>query len=73
MPEPASTVLELEEIISRYTTYFIFFDIVFFAFLITGVILLFHFAKSKKKMKESNEYLMFTIKNKGLLISNSPH
>lgn len=61
MPEPASTVLELEEIISRYTTYFIFFDIVFFALLIAGVILLIHFAKSKKKLKESNDYLMFTI------------
>ena len=36
MPEPDSTVLELEEIISRYTTYFIFFDIVFFALLIAG-------------------------------------
>lgn len=61
MPEPDSTVLELEEIISRYTTYFIFFDIVFFALLIAGVILLIHFAKSKKKLKESNDYLMFTI------------
>ena len=39
MPEPTGTVLELEEIISRYTTYFIFFDIVFFAFLIAVVFL----------------------------------
>lgn len=61
MPEPATTVLELEEIIQRYTTYFIFFDIVFFVFLIAGVILLIHFVKSKKKLNESNEYLLFTI------------
>ena len=61
MPEPATTVLELEEIIQRYTTYFIFFDIVFFVLLLAGVILLIHFAKSKKKLKESNEYLIFTI------------
>ena len=33
----------------------------FFAFLITGVILLIHFAKSRKKLKESKEYLLFTI------------
>ncbi len=61
MPEPASTLLELEEIIQRYTTYFIFFDIIFFVMLFAGVILLIHFAKSKKKLKESNEYLLFTI------------
>ena len=37
MPEPTGTVLELEEIISRYTTDFIFFDIVFFAILLAAV------------------------------------
>ena len=61
MPESETTILELEAIIQRYTTYFLFFDIVFAIFLLGGVILLIHFAKSRKKLKESKEYLLFTI------------
>ena len=61
MPEPATSIQELEEIVQHYTTYFIVFDIIFFAMLFAGIVLLIHFAKSKKKLKESNEYLLFTI------------
>ena len=61
MPESETTILELEAIIQRYTTYFLLFDIVFAVFLFGGVILLIHFAKSRKKLKESKEYLLFTI------------
>ena len=61
MPESETTILELEAIIQRYTTYFLLFDIVFAIFLFGGVILLIHFAKSRKKLKESKEYLLFTI------------
>ena len=61
MPEPTQTISELEEIIQSYTTIFLVFDMVFFAMLIAGVLLLIRFAKSKKKLKESNEYLLFTI------------
>lgn len=61
MPESETTILELEAIIQRYTTYFLLFDIVFAIFLLGGVILLIHFAKSRKKLKESKEYLLFTI------------
>lgn len=48
MPESETTILELEAIIQRYTTYFLLFDIVFAIFLFGGVILLIHFAKSRK-------------------------
>ena len=44
MPESETTILELEAIIQRYTTYFLLFDIVFAIFLLGGVILLIHFA-----------------------------
>lgn len=61
MPQPAQDISELELIIQNYTTYFIFFDVVFFVMLIVGVIFLIHFIKSRKKLKESTEYLHYTI------------
>lgn len=62
MSEPAAQSLaELEEILHGYTTIFLVFDVVFFAMLFAGVILLIHFVKSKKKLKESNEYLLVAI------------
>ena len=57
----AQYISELEEILHSYTTIFLVFDIVFFVMLLTGMILFIHFTKSKKKLKESNEYLLFTI------------
>lgn len=56
------TVEELEDIIRNYITYFIVFDILFFAVLFVSVLLLIRFLKSKKSLKDSNEYLLFTIK-----------
>lgn len=61
MPETAQNIEELEEILHGYTTIFLVFDVVFFAMLFAGVLLVIHFIKSKKKLKESNEYLLFTI------------
>lgn len=55
------TVEELEDIIRNYITYFIVFDILFFAVLFVSVLLLIRFLKSKKSLKDSNEYLLFTI------------
>ena len=49
MPESETTILELEAIIQRYTTYFLLFDIVFAIFLLGGVILLIHFANLELK------------------------
>lgn len=56
------TVEELEDIIRNYITYFIVFDILFFAVLFVSVLLLIRFLKSKKSLEDSNEYLLFTIK-----------
>ena len=61
MPQPTQSVVELEEILHNYTTIFLVFDAVFFAMLSADVLLLIRFAKSKKRLQESNEYLMFTI------------
>ena len=55
------TIEELEDIIRNYITYFIVFDILFFAVLFVSVLLLIRFLKSKKSLKDSNEYLLFTI------------
>lgn len=49
------TVEELEDIIRNYITYFIVFDILFFAVLFASVLLLIRFLKSKKSLKDSNE------------------
>lgn len=61
MPQPTQDISELELIIQNYTTYFIVFDVVFFVMLVAGVIFLIHFIKSRKKLKESTEYLHYTI------------
>lgn len=61
MPQPTQDVSELELIIQNYTTYFIVFDIVFFVMLVAGVIFMIHFIKFRKKLKESSEYLHYTI------------
>ena len=60
-PQPAQDISELELIIKNYTTYFIVFDIFFFIILIVAVIFLIHYIKSGKKLKESTEYLRYTI------------
>lgn len=59
----AQYISELEEILHSYTTIFLVFDIVFFIMLLAGVILLIHFAKSKKKLKESTN--IFCLRFKG--------
>lgn len=60
-PQPAQDISELELIIKNYTTYFIVFDIFFFIILIVAVLFLIHYIKSGKKLKESTEYLRYTI------------
>ena len=55
------TAEELEDIIRNYINYFIVFDILFFAVLFVSVLLLIRFLKSKKSLKDSNEYLLYTI------------
>ena len=61
MPQPAQDISELELIIRNYTTYFIVFDVFFFVMLIIAVLFLIHYIKSGKKLKESTEYLQYTI------------
>ena len=50
-----------ENIIHKYTTFFIVFDIIFFLFILAGVLILIRFLKSKKNLQDSNEYLLYTI------------
>lgn len=56
------TVEELERIIENYITFFIVFDILFFVMVFISVLLLIRFFKSKKSLKDSNEYLVYTIR-----------
>ena len=56
------TVEELERIIENYITFFIVFDILFFVMIFVSVTLLIRFFKSKKNLKDSNEYLVYTIR-----------
>ena len=56
------TVEELERIIENYITFFIVFDILFFVMIFVSVTLLIRFFKSKKSLKDSNEYLVYTIR-----------
>ena len=56
------TVEELERIIENYITFFIVFDILFFVMVFISVLLLIRFFKSKKSLKNSNEYLVYTIR-----------
>lgn len=58
----AQKIIELEAIVHKYTTFFIIFDTAFFALIVIGVILLIRFLKSKKNLKSSNEYLLYTIR-----------
>lgn len=53
---------EYESIIARYTTVFIIFDIIFFVMVLLGVLLLIRFLISKKKLQDSNEYILYTIR-----------
>ena len=55
------TIEELENIIQNYITVFIVFDILFFGMILVGVLLLIRFLKSKKNLRDSNEYLLYTI------------
>ncbi|MCR5612437.1 sensor histidine kinase, partial [Treponema sp.] len=55
------TVEELVRIIQNYITFFMVFDILFFVMLIVSVFLLIRFLKSRKSLRDSNEYLMYTI------------
>ena len=56
------TVEELERIIENYITFFIVFDILFLVMIFVSVLLLIRFFKSKKSLKDSNEYLVYTIR-----------
>ncbi|MGN0730566.1 MAG: hypothetical protein ACI4MA_01510 [Treponema sp.] len=55
------TIEQLERIIQNYITFFIVFDILFFGMLFVSVLLLIRFLKSKKSLRDSNEYLLYTI------------
>ena len=57
----AESISNYESIIHNYTTFFIVFDIIFFIMILSGVIILIRFLKSKKNLKDSNEYLLYTI------------
>lgn len=57
----ADKIIELESIIQNYTIFFLIFDIVFFALLVFGIVLAIRFIKSKKHLKDSNEFLLYTI------------
>lgn len=57
----AEKIAELESIIQNYTIFFLIFDIVFFALMIFGVVLAIRFIKSRKHLKDSNEFLLYTI------------
>lgn len=57
----AESISNYENIIHNYTTFFIVFDIIFFIMILSGVIILIRFLKSKKNLKDSNEYLLYTI------------
>lgn len=57
----AEKIAELESIIQNYTIFFLIFDIVFFALMICGIILAIRFIKSRKHLKDSNEFLLYTI------------
>lgn len=54
-------IAELESIIQNYTIFFLIFDIVFFALLVFGIALAIRFIKSRKRLKDSNEFLLYTI------------
>ncbi|MBQ4235469.1 MAG: hypothetical protein II716_01365 [Treponema sp.] len=62
MTEKPLSPAEMEEILKSYTTIFIIFDIVFFSMIFIFIILLIHYIKSRKNIRDSNEYLMYTIK-----------
>lgn len=55
------TIEELEHIIQNYITVFIVFDILFFVMIFVCVLILIRFLKSKKNLRDSNEYLLYTI------------
>ena len=57
----AEKIAELESIIQNYTIFFLIFDIVFFALLVFGIVLAIRFIKSRKHLKDSNEFLLYTI------------
>ncbi len=58
----AEKIAELEAIIQNYTVFFLIFDIVFFALLVFGIVLAIRFIKSRKHLKDSNEFLLYTIR-----------
>lgn len=58
----AEKIAELESIIQNYTIFFLIFDIVFFALLVFGIVLAIRFIKSRKHLKDSNEFLLYTIR-----------
>lgn len=58
----ADKIVELESIIQNYTIFFLIFDIVFFALLVFGIVLAIRFIKSRKHLKDSNEFLLYTIR-----------
>lgn len=57
----AEKIIELESIIHNYTSYFLIFDFVFFLLLTFGISIAIRFIKSKKHLKDSNEFLLYTI------------
>ncbi len=58
----AEKIAKLESIIQSYTVFFLIFDIVFFVLLVSGIILAIRFIKSRKHLKDSDEFLLYTIR-----------
>lgn len=57
----AAQIAEQQEIIHSFTRFFIFIDIVVIAAIVFSVILGIKLLKSKKKLRDSNEYLRYTV------------
>lgn len=58
---PEELIQELYAIIHSYTIFFLVFDVVFFVAVVSVVLLLIKFLKSKQKLKASGGYLRYTI------------
>ncbi len=59
--DTTQNIQELEAIIKSFITYFIVLDIVFFILLFACILTLIRYLKSKKKLKDSDEYIKYVI------------
>ncbi len=62
MNQTEQEIETLQDIIHSYTTFFIFFDIVFFVTVVLIILFAIQYLKSRKKLRTSSRYLRFAIK-----------